>query len=103
MEKRIADSGSVASEVDTNRIRRHLEATIESLGDVGVEIHDLHGRRYDPGMALKVIAFEPTLGLSYDQIIESVKPSITWNERLIQIGEVIVGTPGTELEGTGEQ
>ena len=103
MKKRIADSGSVTNEVDTNRIHRHLEATIASLEEVGVQIHDLQGRRYDSGMALKVIAFEPTPGLFEDQIIDSVKPTITWNERLIQIGEVIVGTPDIESESAGEQ
>jgi hypothetical protein len=58
-------------------------------------------------MALKVISFEQTPGLSREEIKETIKPSIIWQGRLLQTGEVIVGTPvqadTTEKEASDDQ
>jgi hypothetical protein len=44
-------------------------------------------------MALNVVSFEPTSGLTSEEIKETIKPSVALHGRLIQMGEVIVGTP----------
>lgn len=75
------------------RVYRHVEAIFDALKQMGVEYNDPVGRAYDSGMALKVVTFEPTPGLSKEEIKETIKPSVTWQGRLIQMGEVIVGTP----------
>ena len=77
------------------RVYRHVEAIFDALKQMGVEHVDPIGRAYDSGMALKVVTFEPTPGLSKEEIKETIKPSVTWQGRLIQMGEVIVGTPQT--------
>jgi len=77
------------------RVYRHVEAIFDALKQIGVEHLDPVGRAYDSGMALKVVTFEPTPGLSKEEIKETIKPSVTWQGRLIQMGEVIVGTPQT--------
>ena len=79
------------------RVYRHVEAIFEALKQMGVEYIDPVGRPYDSGMALKVVTFEPTPGLSKEEIKETVKPSVIWQGRLIQMGEVIVGTPPRPL------
>jgi molecular chaperone GrpE (heat shock protein) len=79
------------------RVYRHVEAIFEALKQMGVEYIDPVGRPYDSGMALKVVTFEPTPGLSKEEIKETVKPSVIWQGRLIQMGEVIVGTPPKPL------
>lgn len=75
------------------RVYRHVEAIFDALKQMGVDYNDPVGRTYDSGMALKVVTFEPTPGLSKEEIKETIKPSVTWQGRLIQMGEVIVGTP----------
>lgn len=85
------DTGEAKEEM--KRVYRHIEAIIESLKQIGFETIDPVGRAYDSGMALKVVSFEPTLGLSHEEIKETIKPSVAWQGRLIQVGEVIVGTP----------
>jgi hypothetical protein len=75
------------------RVYRHVESIFDALKQMGVEHLDPVGRAYDSGMALKVITFEPTPGLSKEEIKETIKPSVIWQGRLIQMGEVIVGTP----------
>lgn len=87
------DTGKTKEEM--KRVYRHIEAIFESLSQIGVETIDPIGRAYDTGMALKVVTFEPTPGLSNEEITETIKPSVAWQGRLIQIGEVIVGTPQT--------
>jgi len=77
------------------RAYRHVEAIFDALKQIGIEHVDPVGRSYDSGMALKVVTFEPTPGLSKEEIKETIKPSVTWQGRLIQMGEVIVGTPPT--------
>lgn len=92
---KMVDSGTGEAKEEMKRVYRHIEAIDESLKQIGVETIDPVGRAYDSGMALKVVTFEPTPGLSNEEIKETIKPSVAWQGRLIQIGEVIVGTPQT--------
>jgi hypothetical protein len=78
---------------DMSRVYRHVEAIFDTLHQLGVETTDPAGRNYHSGMALKVVTFEPTPGLSKEEIKETIRPSISWQGRLIQMGEVVVGTP----------
>ncbi len=72
---------------------RHLESVWDALAQSGVEIHDYSDRPFDQGLSLKVIAYQPTPGLARQRIIETIKPSIYLGTEMIQMGEVIVGTP----------
>ena len=92
-ETKMVDSESGETKEEMKRVYRHIEAIIEALKQIGVETIDPVGRVYDSGMALKVVSFEQTSGLSNEEIKETIKPSVVCQGRLIQIGEVIVGTP----------
>jgi hypothetical protein len=81
---------------EMKRVYRHVEAVFDALSQIGIEIRDMQGHPYDSGMALKVISFEPVPGLFKEEIMETIKPTILWQNQLIQIGEVIVGTPKTK-------
>lgn len=98
---KMVDSNTGEAKEAMQLIYRHIEAIFEALKGIGVEIIDHTGKTYDSGMALKVISFEQTPELSKEEIKETIKPSILWQGRLIEIGEVIVGTPQnlTDLEG----
>ena len=75
------------------RVYRYVDSIIDALKRMDVEYVDPTGKVYDSGSALKVITFEPTPGLTREEIKETIKPTITWRGRMIQMGEVIVGTP----------
>jgi hypothetical protein len=79
---------------EMRRAFRHIESIWEVLKQAGVEIHDHTGDRYDPGMSLKVLAFQEAPEIEGEQVIETVKPSIYLRGRIVQPGEVIVGRPG---------
>ena len=90
---KMLDAETGEAKQDMQRVYRHIEAIFENLKSLGIETIDPTGRAYDSGMALKVVGFEPTPGLSKEEIKETIKPSISMQNRLIQMGEVIVGTP----------
>lgn len=88
---------------DMRRVYRHIEGIFNAFDELGLRTIDPTGKAYDSGMALKVISFEPTPGLSHEKISETVKPSIAWQGRLLQTGEVIVGTPIDEPKTETEE
>jgi hypothetical protein len=80
---------------DNRRAFKQLEAILDTLGTAGVQIRDHTGEPVPRGgiYALKVLAYEPTSGLAREQVIETIKPTIYLKDRVIQLGEVIIGTP----------
>lgn len=93
---KMVDSDTGATKDEMKRVYRHIEAIFEALKQIGVETIDPAGLPYDSGMALKVITFEQTPGLSKEEVKETIKPSVARQGRLIQMGEVIIGTPQTK-------
>jgi len=89
--KMVDQSGEPQEEM--KRAYRHLKSALDLLADAGFEISDHIGKRYDQGMLLDVIAFQPASGIESDTIIETIKPSIYYCGKPIQSGEVIVATP----------
>jgi hypothetical protein len=78
---------------ETKRTYRHIESTLDAIAQMGVVIRDQLNEAYDPGLPVNVLTFQPMPGLSRDTIIEVVRPTIIWRERVLQVGEVVVGTP----------
>ena len=78
---------------DLRNLPRHVESAWDALWASSVEVRDHTGQRYVAGMALKVVAFQPTAGIGTEVIQETIKPSVFYKDKLVQRGEVIVGTP----------
>lgn len=77
----------------------HIEAIYQNLGEFGIVIRDHTGEAFDQTQSLNVVETIPTPGLDKTLITETVLPSIFWNDRLIQNGEVRIATP--LASGTG--
>jgi len=75
------------------KLSRDVERTWDALTQSGIEIKDHTGGDYDGGMALRVITSERVTGLARRQVIETLKPTIYYRDRIIQVGEVVVGLP----------
>jgi len=78
---------------ETKRTYRHIESTLDALTQMGVVIREQLYEPYDPGLPVNVLTFQPMPGLSRDTIVEIVRPTIIWQDRVLQVGEVVVGTP----------
>jgi hypothetical protein len=77
---------------------RHVEAIWDALKDTGVRIVDHTGERWKDGFAIKVIAFQPAKGTNFEMISETLRPTIYYQNRHIQMAEVIVSTPEPSAE-----
>jgi len=92
VQRRLATMGKLTKELQ--RVSRDLESTRDALTQRGIEIKDHTGQDYVTGITLRVIASQPVPGLTQQQIIETLKPTIYHRDKIIQIGDVIVGIPG---------
>lgn len=94
LERRMLDEETKEPKDEFRKVWRHVEAIRDALGDIGVEVIDWAGRRYDEGLPLKVVSEEERVGLKEPEIIETLIPTIRFRQQTqIQMGEVIVGRP----------
>jgi hypothetical protein len=71
---------------------RWLVSTWDTLKESGLEIQDHTGDRYISGQSLKA-HFEAAPDLHEDTITDTIKPTIYFDGKILQMGEVVVGTP----------
>ena len=91
--KMLDASGEVRDEM--KRVYRHIESVLESLHEIGLEVKDHTGDAFDYGLPLKVVTTQPTQGITRENVIETIKPTIYWQQQIIQMGEVVIATPAT--------
>ncbi len=96
-EKMLDEKGEPREE--TKRSYRHVDAVLRRLQDMEIRIVSHDHEIFDYGMPLKVIATQPTPGLARDTIIETLRPTVYWRQEMLQMGEVIVGTPQDPMQG----
>jgi hypothetical protein len=77
---------------DVERLSRALDYLIDTLKENKIELEDLTGRRVVGAPPFVIISIEEA-EVSEEQVIETVRPSISYNDRPIQRGQVIVGRP----------
>ncbi len=97
---RIIDPETGQPREEMRRIHRHIEAAFEVFTQMGFTINDWLSQPYDTGLPVKVLTFQPTPDLTRDTVLEAVRPTVMWKERLLQMGEVIVGIPLSTEEKT---
>ncbi len=93
LRQRMLQPGGERPSDEMRKAYRHLEAVLDALRQGGVEVRDHVGEPYNEGSGLDVAAFERRPGLRCEKVVEAIKPTITWNGHLLQVGQVIVGTP----------
>lgn len=77
-----------------------VDSTWEKLKEMGLEIRDHTGDAYISGQSIKA-HFEPPpadLNLHEDTIIDTITPTIFFEGKIIQMGEVVVGSPDLSEE-----
>lgn len=92
---RLIDAKTGEPREENRRLYRHIEGAMEAFASLGVRLTDWLDQPYDAGLPLKVISFQPTPEVTCDTVIEAVRPTVFWQDRLLQVGEVIVGIPET--------
>jgi len=92
---KLADATTGEIREDMKRIGRHIEAVYRNLAELGIVIRDHTDEAYDEGQPMRVVASKPTAGLDKKRVSETLLPSIFWNDRLIQNGEIEIAIPLT--------
>jgi hypothetical protein len=77
---------------------RHVRSGIDTLQDAGITIQTHRDAPFDPGLLLTVVAYQPSPGLDRERVLETIRPTLYFADRVIQNGEVIVGTPTGEAD-----
>ncbi|WP_031483005.1 hypothetical protein [Streptomyces bicolor] len=90
-----------AADGTTAGVRRHLEAVVDALVESGVQTRSYEGTVFDPGLRMRVLAYQPMPGLERDEVVETVRPAVYLRGTPLALGEVIVGTQQEESDATG--
>jgi hypothetical protein len=90
---KLVDPATGEPREESRRVYRHVEAALETFSQLGVTMNDWLNQPYDPGLPVKVLTFQPTPELTRDTVVEATRPTVMWNDRLLQLAEVIVGIP----------
>jgi hypothetical protein len=91
---RLKDAGSVEDGGILSRVNGDIGRIWKLLVDgLGLEIKDHTGDVYDYGMPLRVVTSQPTAGITKERVTETLKPTIYWRNKIIQMGEVVIATP----------
>lgn len=95
LRSKMLPSGARQPSDENRRSYKQLESILDVLVEAGIQIRDHTGEVVPRGgiYSLRALAYEPTVGLTREQVIETIKPTIAFKDRVIQIGEVIIGTP----------
>jgi hypothetical protein len=79
---------------EMKKAHRYVQSTWDALTTNKLEIRDHTNEKFPQGSpALNVVAFQPTPSVQSEVITETIKPTIYYDGRLIQMGQVIVATP----------
>lgn len=98
LEQRMLDAETKEPKDEFRRVWRHVETIKDALADIGVDIVDWTGKRYDEGMSLKVVSEEERPGTKTPEIIETLLPTIRFRKQnQLQQGEVVVSKPTSAL------
>lgn len=90
--------GEMNPSLEIRGAMRFLESTWDALVQSGLEIRDHTDEIVTGGESLRIVAAEPSDHVVRNQVIETIKPTIFYRGTIIQMGEVIVGTPLTNNE-----
>lgn len=98
---KMLDSATGEPREDMKRVYRHIEGILDGLNEIGIEVKDHTGDAFDYGMPLKVVTTQPTLGITREKVLETIKPTVYCQKTsIIQMGEVVVATPIQQEERT---
>jgi hypothetical protein len=88
-------TGEVRDEM--KRVYRHIESALGSFHEIGLEVKNHTGDPFDYGLPVKVITTQPTPGITRESVLETIKPTVYWQQQIIQMGEVVIATPASPI------
>lgn len=90
---RIVDPGSGEVREEMKRVYGDIERIQRCLDNLGIAVEDHTNKPFDYGLPWQVVATKPMAGLAREIVTETLKPTVRWNQQIIQHAEVEIGTP----------
>ncbi len=92
LEKRLKKLKEEQPSVDLSAFFDQMERIKDLFIREGIVVKDYLEQGYKEGISLRVLHFEddPTLPAGYAKIVETIRPTIFYNEKVIFHGEVVV-------------
>lgn len=95
VDKGLAQLAHKDASAELQRLVRRFDDLKDVLHRAHIELHDYTGQRYDPGLTVRVLTYQPAAGIAAGReiILETIKPTVYCHAKLIAPGEVVVGVP----------
>lgn len=90
---RMIDTATGEIRNEMKRTSGDIERIERCLNNLGVVVEDHTRKPFDYGLPWHVVATKPIPGLPKEIVTETLKPTVRWNEQIIQHAEVEIGTP----------
>jgi hypothetical protein len=90
------ESGEIKEQISPQEIKKvanAIEKLIATFDSLGIRIIDRIGESFDAGLPDQVVTEEPREGLTREQIIRTIRPTIMWNQTMVQRGEIDIAVP----------
>jgi hypothetical protein len=90
------ENGEIKTDLSSQEMRKianALEAIKQSIGELGIRIKDRCNEDFHPGLPDQVVTEEPREGISKERIIRTIRPTILWNQTMVQRGEIDIAVP----------
>ena len=81
---------------EIKKMNKALEGMIETLEELGIKSIDRQGEPFNVGLPDQVISEEPRDGISKEQIVRTIRPTIMWNQTMVQRGEIDIAIPAVK-------
>lgn len=91
-----ADTGepkAALSPQDIKKLSKALETICDCTRDLGIRVVDRCNEDFHPGLPDEVVTEEPREGISKERIIRTIRPTIMWNQTMVQRGEIDIAVP----------
>jgi len=82
---------------EVKKLSKYTEQIIDKLKTMGFEIKDRVGEQFDYGLPENVVATKPQPGLAHETVIETLMPTVYFQNKTIQRGEIVIATPETPI------
>jgi len=83
---------------EARKLARSLEAMEAIMQSIGVRVIDRCDQDWDAGLPETVITEEPVEGISRERIVRTIRPTIMWNQTMVQRGEIDIAVPTAKKE-----
>jgi hypothetical protein len=81
---------------EIKKVANAIEKLIATFDSLGIRIIDRLGESFNAGLPDQVVTEEPREGLTREQIIRTIRPTIMWNQTMVQRGEIDIAVPSIE-------